>query len=1157
MPVDLKNKGFDFNATFKQAENKTTPQKKVEKPKEEFDFNATFQAAQSKKKVSSKDATEISDTFSESDVQNSRPPAINRIKTPNNDKIDFYDFTNSTEVNLPDGSPIKVKKTVAFTNPDYAAGVQQRMQDNTLTSDDIFNLSQATGKSQPVLDAYIKQGKRVGFAVENLEKEKKTKDQLVSTVGTFNKQFGKNYNPDEILGSAEKTAQFLHDYELKKNDEVAKSIAKTVIEERNKAAKMGYEDIDVTDIQRIAIDKNKENLEAVKSQFDLHKRLLNDHIVNATIAEGVKNGTPKDQIITQIAARTNPKDFAQSIKATIPKPYNPLGNPVEAAGQAYDYLVGTEDKVELMNTVKGEAELQYNDAIGKMAINKISQGIVTNDNNLVQQGQAELSNIDENVIYKYPSLVKQEIARRVSETLAREAGQLEGSETNDLTQKILGNTTQDIERVMKDLGYLDNPQTKDLALSMLDNPKLFSDASYLGSVKSSFLQPFKELGLTVGDISGFRNELDLLSDKKREEIFPKELDNLKSSAHTVRNILNTTANLAGMATIAAATEAIGGAAGLTASASKSLGAYTSFGLPSYDAALKDSYNFIDNDAQRALYATITAITNAEGGRLLDLGKITRIPGVSENFAKMAKGLTEESLTKTGLRELLGETKNKYIDFAVKYGKNVTKGAATMAYFNISNNIERLAFGDDRIKSEDILPQAGNAFLDGVLGMSIMGAFGAVSDMRNEKNTTYKGTIYSMALNHDATADIFKQGLDRGEYTQQEYNQKIQMLNTAKAAKGALDLAQMDNSVLLNENQKAVYVANKTAIEVLRKKLDKDAHEDESVTGVSAQIKNLEQQNRDVLAGLKFSPTLEPLYDLFDAEKKYNESLEEVNNGTGNYDKVEAAKNNYDALVNKYFTVQGQKEALKKTQQQEAVKEESEPATPKEQVSTVSENIELKELGFKDGVKEFQITENGNNIGKATVLDNGDTYQIEGIELNESKRGKGLGTKAYKYLINKLDKPLISDPSLTSEAKGVWEKLVKEGFAEKFTETVKVDTDRTKKEFTRERYKTVNKSEPNKSLSTETPTEQSGKDVIPLTKEAEDLLASIGEGSKPTFITKNLERIAKDNGIEVTGKMSADDVINALKEKQQSGKEAPPPIHRSRNTTQKRKFWGIW
>ena len=52
----------------------------------------------------------------------------------------------------------------------------------------------------------------------------------------------------------------------------------------------------------------------------------------------------------------------------------------------------------------------------------------------------------------------------------------------------------------------------------------------------------------------------------------------------------------------------------------------------------------------------------------------------------------------------------------------------------------------------------------------------------------------------------------------------------------------------------------------------------------------------------------------------------------------------------------------------------------------------------------------------------------------------------------------------------------------------------------------------------------------ITKEAEDLLSSITSGSKPTFITKNLEKIANDNGITVTNQMSADDVIDALRVK---------------------------
>lgn len=52
----------------------------------------------------------------------------------------------------------------------------------------------------------------------------------------------------------------------------------------------------------------------------------------------------------------------------------------------------------------------------------------------------------------------------------------------------------------------------------------------------------------------------------------------------------------------------------------------------------------------------------------------------------------------------------------------------------------------------------------------------------------------------------------------------------------------------------------------------------------------------------------------------------------------------------------------------------------------------------------------------------------------------------------------------------------------------------------------------------------------LTKEAQDLISGIGDGSMPTFITKNLEKIAADNGIEITDKMTAADVVNALKEK---------------------------
>lgn len=781
---------------------------------------------------------------------------------------------NTEEIKTADGNSLFANKgEVVFNNPEYIADVQKRVEDKTATPDDIYNLSKATGKTPEAINAYINGGKQIGFAVENVEKYQKDKERLANVVEKYNGLYGENRTLEDIMSSSEKSAEFLDR------------------------------------IKNRTIDKNSPNYVAFTKQDIEDANLLQNLVVDQTVKEDRANNIPQDQTIIKIAQRITPKEFSQYVKANTAEPFDPINNPTRAAGQAYDYLFGTKDKDDLLNSVKGNAELRYNDAIQHDAVNQISQGILNNDQEAIQKGKLQLDSVDSDAIYKYPSLMKQEIVRRVNEELARKSGQLEGSETSDYGLKILGANPTDYYKTMKDLGYFDDPKTRDLAMSLLEHPDLFADASYVGGVGESFLQPFKELGMSVGDITGFRNAKDILADKKQAEMFPSELAGtkddhflwIKALPFKARSVLNTTANLAGMAVIATTTEGLGTSIGLTANVAKSLGAYTSFGLPSYDGALKDSYNFLDTDLSRSFYATITAITNAEGGRFLDLGKIVRIPGVSDIYAKIAKGVTEKTISEDATKELLGQAKNKYIDFAVKYGKNVTKGAATMAYFNASNNIVKLAFGDPSVKPEDIIPQAGHAFIDGVTGMSIMGAFGAAADMRNEKNTTYKGFIYNMALNHDATADIFKQGLADGTYTKEQYGQKMQILNTSRVAKNTMDAVQLQNDVVFDENQKAVYVANKTASAVLSNKLKTTPEDLVTVrNGLELQIKQLDQQAKDVTEGLKFTATLEPLYDLFTAEKEYNEALENANGSPEGYAKVEAAKLNYDNLTNKYF-----------------------------------------------------------------------------------------------------------------------------------------------------------------------------------------------------------------------------------------------------------------
>jgi hypothetical protein len=50
----------------------------------------------------------------------------------------------------------------------------------------------------------------------------------------------------------------------------------------------------------------------------------------------------------------------------------------------------------------------------------------------------------------------------------------------------------------------------------------------------------------------------------------------------------------------------------------------------------------------------------------------------------------------------------------------------------------------------------------------------------------------------------------------------------------------------------------------------------------------------------------------------------------------------------------------------------------------------------------------------------------------------------------------------------------------------------------------------------------------LSREARELLAKIDEGGIPLMITENLERIAKENGIEVGNNMTAEDIIRRLR-----------------------------
>lgn len=80
-------------------------------------------------------------------------------------------------------------------------------------------------------------------------------------------------------------------------------------------------------------------------------------------------------------------------------------------------------------------------------------------------------------------------------------------------------------------------------------------------------------------------------------------------------------------------------------------------------------------------------------------------------------------------------------------------------------------------------------------------------------------------------------------------------------------------------------------------------------------------------------------------------------------------------------------------------------------------------------KVFKINDgNGNNLGKIYIVDKSGAYYIENVKLNKERTG--VGYDVYKKLIATLDKPIRSGEVQNEKAKGLWDKLVKEGLAKK-------------------------------------------------------------------------------------------------------------------------------
>lgn len=160
-----------------------------------------------------------------------------------------------------------------------------------------------------------------------------------------------------------------------------------------------------------------------------------------------------------------------------------------------------------------------------------------------------------------------------------------------------------------------------------------------------------------------------------------------------------------------------------------------------------------------------------------------------------------------------------------------------------------------------------------------------------------------------------------------------------------------------------------------------------------------------------------------------------------------------------------------------------------------------EFGADKENREYQIDAGGQRAGQANLARNEDgTWRVEMVTVDTP--GMGIGPMAYEQIHSELEAEgsgLTSGSagSLSESAIRMWEKLVSTGKAEKTGETYRMK-----------------------------PTSRAAA----ITQEAVDLLSKVDAGGVPMSVTANLERIANENGITVTGSDTPNTIISQLRQK---------------------------
>lgn len=790
-------------------------------------------------------------------------------------------------------------------------GLQQRVLSKTPTPLDLEVLSQGSGKSVAATQAYITKGKDIGAATDINDNTQNTAQQLKNNISSLSKNIGGTVNPDDVINNPDEGSSFLSKINsaveaTKGMSGYLQGIIPFVKSVANVAENLLAPTIDknklATSINQASIDsgtKVADQQKALVVQAQKTIPVLVQNITDNTAKEVVDNGMDDSQAADLLYKRLDPLGYEKSAEMRSQQPESTgtkigtsLINGIAAIKNFSDWVTNTEENnKELLNAEKGQYELLLNRGMANYVAQLKAKGISEGDQQSIDKANTLIPKIkDENdIVEKYPMLMKQQMADYINQRYAQETGIVNGTETQGINGELLklgGVNTDVAKRYLQEGGFYDKPNFKDYADDVAEHPATYlATGNTVAGAPMQFLNVFKSIFNSVADLEGVRTATDRHAENIQSQLFPSELtQNIKPDVSfdlaghhfetTIAKTVNGIAHLGGYIAASALGGEIGGAAGLSTNAAQRAAAWGSFGADAIDSGLKTADQLGLTPAQSWLYAGMNAVMMSEGGRLLEFGKgapIPQIPGVNQKIADAAIGLTNKSLTDDAAKELVDGAVNTWGDALKKWGIGTAKGAGVMSAFGVGDKMLHVAAGDPNANLNDILPEAANSYFDGLLTMGIIGGFGLPSDIAKSKNSTYKAALSSLVDNHDAAQDILKIGLDKGLFSQQEYDQKLATLNTGLKAKSTLNGAIAKTGVKLDGNQRQTWIANATAEQVLRNQAEQEGTSEAEATQYTKQADALKDQNEKIFNGLKFSILLEPQYNLYDAQLALNEA----------------------------------------------------------------------------------------------------------------------------------------------------------------------------------------------------------------------------------------------------------------------------------------------